>query len=80
MRQGRGDPSAAATGSRELYDFESARFVPCTLYDRAKLRAGDLIQGAAVIEQFDSTTVLLPGQAAKVEAHGNIIIDTGATA
>ena len=74
---GDGDPSAAEIGARELYDFEAGGFVPCTLYDRARLRAGDRIEGAAVIQQFDSTTVLLSGQSATVEAHGNLVIDAG---
>ena len=77
IEAGDGDPSAAETGARELYDFEAGGFVPCTLYDRALLRAGDRIEGAAVIQQFDSTTVVLSGQSATVEAHGNLVIAAG---
>ncbi len=72
-----GDADTALTDERELYDLDSGRFVPVRIYDRARLRAGHRIAGAAVIEQFDSTTLVLPGQAATVEAHGNLIIDTG---
>ena len=77
IEAGDGDPSAASIGARELYDFEAGGFVRCTLYDRSRLRAGDRIEGAAVIQQFDSTTVLLSGQSATVEAHGNLVIDAG---
>ena len=77
VEAGDGDPSAAEIGTRELYDFEVGGFGPCTLYNRARLRAGDRIAGAAVIQQFDSTTVLLSGQSATVEAHGNLVIDAG---
>ena len=77
VEAGDGDPSAAEIDGRELYDFEAGGFVPCKVYDRALLRAGDRIEGAAVIQQFDSTTVVLSGQSATVEAHGNLVIDAG---
>ena len=79
VEAGDGDPSAAGIGARELFDFEAGGFVPCRLYDRARLRAGDRIEGAAVIQQFDSTTVVLSGQSATVEAHGNLVIAAGDT-
>jgi N-methylhydantoinase A/oxoprolinase/acetone carboxylase beta subunit len=44
-------------------------------YDRAALRAGDVVEGAAVIEQFDSTTVVSPGMSARVDKHGNLILE-----
>ena len=77
---GDGDPRGALTAERRIYDLESGGFVPGRVYDRARLRAGDRIVGAAVIEQFDSTTVVLAGQSALVEDHGNLIIDTRAAA
>ena len=75
---GNGDPSRAVAGERDIYDFETGSFLPATLFDRARLRAGDAIVGPAIIEQFDSTTIVLAGQSARVDAIGNLIIDTGA--
>lgn len=45
-------------------------------YDRALLRAGDTFTGAAIVEQFDSTTVVNPGVACTVDPHGNLILET----
>ena len=39
-------------------------------YDRAALKAGHVVPGPAVIQQFDSTTVVNPGLAAVVDEFG----------
>ena len=44
------------------------------VYDRTRLAAGNCLQGPAVIEQFDSTTLLHPGQAARVDELGCLVI------
>src|SRR2546430_13379691 len=43
-------------------------------YRRDALRAGHEITGPAVVDQLDSTSLILPGQAAEVDRHGNLII------
>jgi len=48
------------------------------VYARDKLGAGDRLDGPAIVEQFDSTTVILAGQRAAVDPYGNIVITTGA--
>jgi 5-oxoprolinase (ATP-hydrolysing) len=45
------------------------------LYDRTTLRAGQSISGPAIIEQYDSTTVIPPGLLAEIDRHGNIVVD-----
>jgi N-methylhydantoinase A len=45
-----------------------------TLYDRAKLRAGNIIRGPAIVLEMDATTVILPGHVGKVDKLGNILI------
>ena len=45
-----------------------------TIYDRSKLRAGDVIPGPAVVAEMDSTTVILPQHAATVDRFGNLLI------
>jgi N-methylhydantoinase A/oxoprolinase/acetone carboxylase beta subunit len=49
-------------------------------YDRPALKAGNRLQGPAIVHQYDSTTVIPPGLAASVDGHGNIVIATGAAA
>jgi len=49
-------------------------------YDRALLLAGNVIEGPAVIEQLDSTTVLPPGATATVRGDGTIVIEVGEAA
>ena len=46
-------------------------------YDRGLLRASDRIEGPAIVEQYDSTTVIPPGLAAHVDRFGNIVIQIG---
>jgi N-methylhydantoinase A len=71
---GVGDVSAAVTGSRPLFDIESNAFVEARVYDRAKLGAGQQVKGPAIIEQFDSTTVMQAGQFATLDGVGTLVI------
>jgi N-methylhydantoinase A/oxoprolinase/acetone carboxylase beta subunit len=43
-------------------------------YDRAALRAGNRLEGPAIVNQYDSTTVVPPGVGAHVDRFGNIVI------
>ena len=45
-------------------------------YERSLLEIDSKITGPAVILQHDSTTVLPPSSIARIEASGNMIIDT----
>jgi N-methylhydantoinase A/oxoprolinase/acetone carboxylase beta subunit len=49
-------------------------------YDRAALRAGNRLAGPAIVNQYDTTTVVPPGIDAHVDRFGNIIIEVGASA
>jgi N-methylhydantoinase A len=75
-----GDASKAQIATRPLYDLETATFGDAAIYDRAKLTAGDIFDGPAVVQQFDSTTVICAGMSCSVDAWGNLIIDTGEAA
>ncbi|MGI8692778.1 MAG: hydantoinase/oxoprolinase family protein [Geodermatophilaceae bacterium] len=69
---GDGAPVAAQTGERGVwFDVASA---PAHIYDRALLRAGDVVAGPAVIEEFGSTIPVHPGFTATVDRHGNIVL------
>ena len=66
------DPSKAHKGMRKVHlngtDIEAA------LYDRGLLKAGNKVTGPAVIEQFDSTTLLDRNQTAYVDEYLNLIV------
>jgi N-methylhydantoinase A len=44
------------------------------IYDRVLLRAGNRIDGPAIVTEMDSTTLVLPGHRAEVDTYGNLII------
>ena len=67
------DASGAVVDEQEVY-FEGEQ-IPTRIYDRAKLNAGNRIQGPAIVTEFDSTTVVLPGFSAEVDHHLNILIN-----
>jgi N-methylhydantoinase A len=46
------------------------------VYQREKLDVGLMIEGPAVLDQFDCTTVLCPGQTARVDEWKNLIVRT----
>jgi len=68
------DASAAVIGSRKVYEGDG-RYASYTLYDREKLHCGNVIEGPAIVEQMDSTTIILKGQTAKVDAYLNMMIE-----
>jgi N-methylhydantoinase A len=72
------DPAAALVGTRDLYTDPATGFRPSPVYDRALLRPGNSIAGPAIIEQMDTTTVLLPGDVCRVDSYGNLKIQIGA--
>jgi 5-oxoprolinase (ATP-hydrolysing) len=43
-------------------------------YDRAALKAGNRLEGPAIVNQYDSTTVIPPGLSARIDRFGNIVI------
>ena len=51
--------------------------VPTRYYDRAALEAGNRLAGPAIVNQYDSTTVIPPGVEAHVDRFGNIVIEVG---
>jgi N-methylhydantoinase A len=67
---------AAIIGSRKVYMDEVKDFVPCPVYAREKLQAGNRISGPAIVEQMDTTTVILPDMQATVDPYLNLILET----
>jgi len=67
-----GTAADARTGARPAY-FDG-RFVDTPCFDRRGLGPGASVSGPAVIEQLDCTTVVLPGQAARVDGYLNLVV------
>ena len=63
--------------SRPVYFDESGDYVDTAVYDRDALSAGDEFNGPAIVEQTDSTTVIHPGQRARIDELGNLLIAVG---
>jgi len=61
----------ARSGTRSAYFDE---WVQATLYERAQLGDGDVVQGPAVLEEFSSTIPLHPGFTARVDGFANVRI------
>ncbi len=72
---GRVPPRAAERPPRLVYFEETGGWVECAIYERSRLLADNEIEGPAVIQQMDTTTVVFPGQRAKVHPSGIIVID-----
>jgi N-methylhydantoinase A len=70
------EAAAAPSARRPILFTEEEDFVDTSVYDRRLLAPGTVILGPAVIEEFDATTLIWPGQNARVDAVGNILIDT----
>lgn len=71
----RGDGNPAAAKLRDHTMWTDGGYRPAVIYDRAKLRAGDVIPGPAIVTEMDSTTVILAGCAGTVDRFGNILIN-----
>ncbi len=68
-------PAAALSGKRQVYF--GGRFRATPTYRRTALLAGNRIKGPALIEEYASTTVLMPGDTLDVDAFGNLVIAVG---
>jgi N-methylhydantoinase A len=71
-------PSASAKrGKRSVYFAELGKAVATPTFARDELRAGNRIEGPALVEEHASTTVVLPGDKLQVDQFGNLVIEVG---
>ena len=71
------DASANGAGGpskRQAYFEDDGGWVDADAYVRDEMAAGTTIEGPAVIDQFDSTTVLPPGTTATVDDYANLLV------
>ena len=79
----RGDetpPPAAVVARRPVFfedDFgaEVSGWMEAVIYDRARLLAGNVIVGPAIIDEVSATTALYPGDVALVDQSGCLIVE-----
>jgi N-methylhydantoinase A/oxoprolinase/acetone carboxylase beta subunit len=58
-----------------VFDVEgTARKLDTARYWRADLKAGNRINGPAIVDQMDTTTLIPPGFSARVDRCGNLVI------
>jgi N-methylhydantoinase A len=65
----------AVVGTRDVYLAEEGDYVSCPVYDRRLLDVGHRIVGPAIIEQMDTTTLLLPSDVCVVDDLRNLVIE-----
>ncbi|EHR48939.1 N-methylhydantoinase A/acetone carboxylase, beta subunit [Saccharomonospora marina XMU15] len=68
-----GDASGAIVDTHPIH--VTGERLDATVYDRSKLRAGDVVTGPAIVTEMDSTTLVLPGHAATVHPSGSLLIN-----
>ena len=73
VAEGGADPAAAKVAGGSVYVDNHDR--EAAVYDRARLQAGNRIEGPAIVTEMDSTTLVLPGHIGVVDEYGNIIIN-----
>ncbi len=69
-----GGVTDAQQGTRQVFFSDAAGFVETAIYDRARLSAGHVVAGPAIIEEVDSTTLVHAGYRAAVDELGNLLI------
>lgn len=69
-----GSNLAAALNEHRRVRFEDGDVQDCPVYQRERLDAGLSFSGPAIIEQFDCTIVIEPGQTVTVDEFKNLIV------
>ncbi len=70
----RGDGNPAAAKLRDHTLWMDGAEQAAVIYDRSRLRAGDIIPGPAIVTEMDSTTLIETRHIGTVDAFGNIMI------
>ncbi len=70
-------PEKSRKGRRSIYLPDRRSFVEVPVYDRSRLAALTAIDGPAVIEEPEATTLLWPGDRVTVDAQRNLVIQVG---
>jgi N-methylhydantoinase A len=74
LRKVRPEPRDPLKGVRKAFFSELNEYVDVKVYDRYKMYPGVEIVGPAIIEERESTTVVVPGASATMDEYGNILM------
>ena len=74
VKEAMGDGGDALVGTREAF-FGRTGWVEAKVFRRAALPPGSVIAGPAMIEEYDSVTVVPPGWACWVDGLGNLLLE-----
>jgi N-methylhydantoinase A len=72
-KSGSRSPVAAAKIGESTV-FMEGKDMKASLYRRDKLKAGNKVEGPAIVLEMDSTTVILSGHTGNIDEFGNILI------
>jgi N-methylhydantoinase A len=67
-------PLEALLTRRNVFFEKYKDYVECPVYIREKLKPGNSVCGPAVVEQYDSTTVVYPSWKSRVDGFGNFLM------
>ncbi len=70
----RGRPPGEARKGRRMVWFSGLKGVEAVVYERDRLDPGARLDGPALVEQMDATTVIPPDWSAEVDPFGNLIL------
>ena len=74
IEKGGANPDQARKTDRKIYFEEFKGYRSCPTFERSLLKANNIIKGPAIVEQMDSTIVVLPDYRAAPDRYGNLVI------
>ena len=74
--RGEEPPKEAVIERRKVFFEQCNDYVKAPIYERERLNSGNVVQGPAVVEQYDAATVVYPRWKASVDKLGNIVLST----
>jgi N-methylhydantoinase A len=72
---GSADAGAAIKTRRKVFFKEAGGFVDTPIYDVLRLKPGNRIDGPAIVEDPNSTILVLPQQTASIDQFRNVFIE-----
>jgi N-methylhydantoinase A len=69
--------SGPIKGVRPAYFPEAGGMIPTKILDRYSMKIGSAFSGPALVEERESTTLVLPGDTVELSENGNLVISVG---
>lgn len=71
----RAQGASSQTGTRSIGIGQDGAPCQFAVHDRGRLSAGDIVSGPAIVEEWNCTVVINPGQRAVIDYLGNMIVE-----